>query len=121
MGSTISKPSRRRSKESGTSFKPYTGPKEFRASVMPVRRPDRQANHRPCSGPEDSHGSAVSEQKAHRQAAQMHQTYQEREQQLNNREGRRYSWEGHSSEKVFITFEAMAKRGIIPKNALKKK
>lgn len=51
----------------------------------------------------------------------MYRTYQQLDQQRGIREGRRYSWEGHPSEKVFTTFEQMAERGVIPKKALKQK
>ena len=78
------------------SFPRYTGPKEFRGSVMPERR-------------------------HHREAPQMYETYQELEQQRSKSTKSRYSWEGHSSEKVFTTFDQMAERGIISKSALKRK
>ncbi len=96
MGCAPSKPSRSHSRDSETHFPHYTGPKEFRGSVMPERRP-------------------------HRQAAQMYQTYQKLDQQRGIKEKRRYSWEGHSSEKVLTTFDQLAQRGVIPKGALKKK
>ena len=63
----------------------------------------------------------MQERRPDRQAAQMYQTYQKLDQQRGIREKKRYSWEGHSSEKAFITFDQMAERGIIPKNALKRK
>ena len=89
-------PERERSRESETTVPRYTGPTEFRASVMPERRSDRQA-------------------------AQMYQTYQKLDKQRGMRAERRYSWEGHPSEKVLTTFDQLADRGIIPKNALKRK
>lgn len=96
MGCAPSKPSRPHSRDSETHIPRYTGPREFRGSMMPERRP-------------------------HRQAAQMYQTYQKLDQQRGIKEQRRYSWEGHSSEKVLTTFDQLAQRGVIPKGALKKK
>ena len=115
MGCTPSKPSRPRSREAETRFQPYTGPKEFRGSVMPERRPHFQAAQMYEVDQEQE------QQRPDRRAAQMYQTYQKLDQERGARESRRYSWEGHPSEKVFTTFEQMAERGIIPKNALKKK
>lgn len=116
MGCAPSKPARPRSREIDTSFPRYTGPKKFRGSVMPERRPHRQAAemHQTYQQPEQ-------QPRPHRQAAQMYQTYQEQDQRRMIGEERRYSWEGHSSERTFTTFESLAERGIIPKSALKRK
>lgn len=82
---------------------------------MPERRPHFQAAQMYQVDQEQE------QQRPDRRAAQMYQTYQKLDQERGARESRRYSWEGHPSEKVFTTFEQMAERGIIPKNALKKK
>lgn len=96
MGCAPSKLSNIRSGKSVDPVPRYTGPKEFRGSVMPERKPNRHA-------------------------AQMHQPSRKLERQWGIGEGRRYSWEGHSSEKVFTTFDQLAERGIIPDHALRKK
>lgn len=88
---------------------------------MPVRTPNRQAAHEPYTSPENCRDNAMPEQRPSRQAAHMYQSYRDQEQRRNVREGNRYSWEGHSSEKAFTTFESMAARGVIPKSALEKK
>lgn len=41
-------------------------------------------------------------------------------QQDQEREARRYSWEGHPTERVFMTFEQMVERGVIAKDAVKR-
>lgn len=114
MGCAPSKPSRPRSREAVTTFRPYTGPKEFRGSVMPERRPHFQPEKHQVDQDQE-------QQRSHRRAAQMYQTYQKQDQQRGIRDGRRYSWEGHPSEKIFTTFEQMVERGVIPTKALKKK
>ena len=139
MGCVPSKPATRRPSWSlSPSIQPYKGPKEFRASAMPERKPqyqpyrppkdvhtsalpERSPQYQPYRPPEDVHTGAMPEQNWHRRAPQMYQTYQEQDQQRAFRESRRYSWEGHPSEKVFTTFEKMAERGIISKDALKKR
>ena len=78
------------------SFRPHTSPKEFHASVTPERNPNRRA-------------------------PQMYKTYQEQERQRVKNEEGRYSWEGHSSEKVFTTFDSLAERGVISKDSLRRK
>ena len=115
MGCAPSKPSRPRSRGTETTFRPYTGPKEFRGSVMPERRPHFQPAQKYQVDQDQE------QQRSHRRAAQMYEMYQKQDQQRGNRDGRRYSWEGHTSEKVFTTFEQMAGRGVIPTKALKKK
>lgn len=114
MGCTPSKPTRAHSRKSENPFPSYAGPGEFRASVISERRPHGQA-------PQTYEPYREPEHKPHRKVAQMYQTYQELDQQRGLSEGRRYSWEGHPSEKVFTTFDQLAERGIIPKSALKKK
>lgn len=165
MGCTPSKPSRPRSRETETTFRPYTGPKQFRGSVMPERKPhfqpvqkhqmdqdqeqqrsnrraaqETESKFRPYAGPKEFRGSVMPERSPHfqpapihqvdqdqeqqrssRRAAQMYHKYQRQDQQRGIRDGRRYSWEGHPSEKVYTTFAQMADRGVIPKKALKKK
>ena len=98
-------------------YQPYRPSKDAPTSVLPELKPKYQ----PYRAPKEDHTDAVQEQNWHRRAPQMYQTYQEQDQQRQLRESRRYSWEGHPSEKVFTTFEQMAERGVISKDALKKR
>lgn len=123
MGCAPSKPAVRRSREPETTFPRYTGPKDFRASVMPERERSRESETTVprYTGPTEFRASVMPERRSDRQAAQMYQTYQKLDKQRGMRAERRYSWEGHPSEKVLTTFDQLADRGIIPKNALKRK
>ena len=87
---------------------------------MPVRTPNRQAAHEPYTSPGNYRENAMPEQRPSRQVAHMYQSYRDHEQRRNVQEKERYSWEGHSSEKAFTTFESMAARGVIPNSALEK-
>ena len=51
----------------------------------------------------------------------MYLAYRELDRQRDAREGRRYSWEGHVSERAFTTFESLAERGVIERRALGRK
>ncbi|CAF9935412.1 MAG: hypothetical protein ALECFALPRED_006380 [Alectoria fallacina] len=122
MGCAPSKPSSVRSRTSEPPFPPYNRPKEFRGSVMPQRNPDHQAPpFPPYTGPKEFHTSVMPERNPNRRAPQMYKAYQEEERQRVKNKERRYSWEGHSSEKVFTTFDSLAERGIISKDSLRKK
>ena len=79
-------------------------------------------NEQERGGPDtDIRSGVTSGPSPHRQAGQMYQAYRKKEQEHAAGEQRRYSWEGHPTERVFTTFEQLAERGIIPKQSLVKK
>lgn len=81
----------------------------------------QERRHSLDTSPSGSGNSATPEHRNRQHVNQMYQPYRKQDQQRGLREEKRYSWEGHPSEKVFTTFEQMAERGIISKKALKKK
>lgn len=114
MGCTPSKPPPQSPQPpkgpSNPTLRPYKGPSEFRASAMAARlnRPQYQPYRPPTP----------SGTRPDRRVGQMYQVYKRQDQE---REGRRYSWEGHPTERVFMTFEQMVERGVISRDKVVKK
>lgn len=101
---------------SNPAIRPYKGPSEFRASAMAARGRTQYLPYRPPSS-----GAQASGTRPDRQVGQMYQVYKKQDQERKLREGRRYSWEGHPTEKVFMTFEQMVERGVVSRDAVKKR